>query len=61
MYIPSEKYGRPNLGKDVCIVGEANFGSESYLVTIGDGSMLKLAQSFTLCFINFLFHRATTF
>jgi hypothetical protein len=36
MYIPSPKYGSPNLGKNVSIVGEANFGSEPYLITIGE-------------------------
>ena len=28
------------MGKDVCIVGEANFGSEPYLVTIGDNVII---------------------
>lgn len=46
MYIPSEKYGRPNLGKDVCIVGEVNFGSEPYLVSIGAGTTISFDCAF---------------
>lgn len=46
MFIPSEKYGRPNLGKNVSIVGEANFGSEPYLVTIGDDTTISFDCAF---------------
>lgn len=46
MYIPSEKYGKPNLGKNVQIVGGANFGSEPYLVTIGDDTTVSFDCAF---------------
>ena len=38
MYKPN--YGEPNLGKNVSIVGGANFGSEPYLITIGDNCII---------------------
>ena len=40
MYIPSNTYGSPKLGNNVSIIGNANFGSEPYLIKIGD-NMLK--------------------
>lgn len=46
MYIPSSKYGSPNLGKNVQIVGEANFGSEPYLITIGDDTTISFDCAF---------------
>ena len=39
MYKPN--YGNPNLGKNVSIVGGANFGSEPYLITIGDDTTVS--------------------
>lgn len=44
MYIP--KYGEPNLGKNVQIIGEANFGSEPYLITIGDNTTVSFDCAF---------------
>lgn len=46
MYIPSDKYGKPNLGKNVDIVGGANFGSEPYLITIGDDTTVSFDCAF---------------
>lgn len=46
MYKPSEKYGTPNLGKNVQIVGGANFGSEPYLITIGDNTTISFDCAF---------------
>ena len=40
MFIAGESYGKPNLGKNVSIVGQANFGSEPYLITIGDNTII---------------------
>lgn len=51
MYKPN--YGTPNLGKGVQIIGEANFGSEPYLITIGD----KTTVSFDCVFVT---HDAAT-
>ena len=46
MYIPSESFGKPNLGKNVSIVGSANFGSEPYLITIGDNTTISFDCAF---------------
>ena len=46
MYVPSEKYGKPNLGKNVQIVGNANFGSEPYLIKIGDNTTISFDCAF---------------
>ena len=46
MYIPSDKYGKPNLGKNVQIIGGANFGSEPYLITIGDDTTVSFDCAF---------------
>jgi acetyltransferase-like isoleucine patch superfamily enzyme len=46
MYIASDKYGKPNLGKNVDIVGGANFGSEPYLITIGDDTTISFDCAF---------------
>lgn len=46
MYIPSDKYGKPNLGKNVQIIGEANFGSEPYLIKIGDNTTISFDCAF---------------
>jgi len=46
MYKASEKYGKPNLGKNVQIVGGANFGSEPYLITIGDNTTISFDCAF---------------
>lgn len=48
-----EGYGRPNLGKEVKFVGTPNFGSEPYLITIGD----KTTISFDVAFVT---HDAAT-
>jgi acetyltransferase-like isoleucine patch superfamily enzyme len=44
MYKPN--YGEPNLGKNVSIVGGANFGSEPYLITIGDNTTVSFDCAF---------------
>lgn len=44
MYKPN--YGEPNLGKNVQIIGGANFGSEPYLVTIGDNTTVSFDCAF---------------
>ena len=46
MYIASSSYGKPNLGKNVQIIGEANFGSEPYLITIGDDTTVSFDCAF---------------
>lgn len=44
MYKPD--YGKPNLGKNVSIIGGANFGSEPYLITIGDDTTISFDCAF---------------
>ena len=39
MYQASNAYGDPILGKNVSIIGGANFGSEPYLIEIGDNTI----------------------
>ena len=46
MFIAGESYGKPNLGKSVSIVGQANFGSEPYLITIGDNTTISFDCAF---------------
>lgn len=46
MYIPSDSFGKPNLGKNVSIIGPANFGSEPYLITIGDNTTISFDCAF---------------
>ena len=46
MYIPDKKFGKPNLGKNVQIIGEANFGSEPYLITVGDNTTISFDCAF---------------
>ena len=46
MYKPDKKYGQPNLGKNVQIVGGANFGSEPYLIKIGDNTTVSFDCAF---------------
>lgn len=45
MYTPN-KYGDPNLGKNVSIIGGTNFGSEPYLITIGDNTTISFDCAF---------------
>ena len=45
MYKPTG-YGEPNLGKNVQIIGGANFGSEPYLITIGDNTTVSFDCTF---------------
>lgn len=45
MYKPTG-YGEPNIGKNVNIVGGANFGSEPYLITIGDNTTISFDCAF---------------
>ena len=46
MFIAGESYGKPNLGQNVSIVGQANFGSEPYLITIGDNTTISFDCAF---------------
>ena len=46
MYVADSKYGKPKLGKNVTIVGTANFGSEPYLVSIGDDTTVSFDVAF---------------
>jgi len=46
MYKASDKYGKPNLGKNVQIIGGANFGSEPYLITIDDDTTVSFDCAF---------------
>lgn len=46
MFIAGESYGKSNLGKNVSIVGQANFGSEPYLITIGDNTTISFDCAF---------------
>jgi acetyltransferase-like isoleucine patch superfamily enzyme len=46
MFIAGESYGKPNLGKNGSIVGQANFGSEPYLITIGDNTTISFDCAF---------------
>lgn len=39
MYIPD--FGNPNLGKNVQLIGPINWGSEPYLITIGDNTTIS--------------------
>ena len=46
MYIPEKDYGKPNFGKNVKVIGGANFGSEPYLITIGDDTTVSFDCAF---------------
>jgi acetyltransferase-like isoleucine patch superfamily enzyme len=46
MYIPKYNYGKPNIGKNVKMVGPINFGSEPYLITIGDDTTISFDCAF---------------
>ena len=46
MYIPKYNYGKPNIGKNVKMVGPVNFGSEPYLITIGDDTTISFDCAF---------------
>ena len=46
MYIASSQYGRPNLGKNVRTTGPVNYGSEPYLITIGDDTTISFDCAF---------------
>lgn len=39
-------YGVPNLGKNVSLIGIPNFGSEPYLITIGDNTTVSFDVAF---------------
>jgi len=45
MFTPS-KYGSPNLGKNVQLTDTPNFGSEPYLITIGDNTTISFDVAF---------------
>ncbi len=42
----TNNYGKPNIGKNVDIVGNVNFGSEPYLITIGDDTTISFDCAF---------------
>ena len=46
MYIPDKAYGKPNLGKNVRTTGPVNYGSEPYLITIGDDTTISFDCAF---------------
>ena len=46
MFTTSNKYGSPKIGKNVSFVGETNFGSEPYLITIGDNTTVSFDVAF---------------
>lgn len=46
MTIPKGNYGKPNLGKRVDLVGQISFGSEPYLITIGDDTTISFDVAF---------------
>lgn len=49
MFIPKNKYGSPNIGKNVRFGGngeDVNWGSESYLITIGDDTTISFDCAF---------------
>ena len=46
MFSTNNIYGNPNLGKNVDIVGDVNFGSEPYLITIGDNTTISFDCAF---------------
>ena len=46
MFSTNNIYGSPNLGKNVDIVGNVNFGSEPYLITIGDNTTISFDCAF---------------
>lgn len=46
MYTPEKSYGKPNLGKNVKVIGGANYGSEPYLITIGDDTTVSFDCAF---------------
>lgn len=46
MFSTNNIYGNPNIGKNVDIVGNVNFGSEPYLITIGDDTTISFDCAF---------------
>ena len=46
MFKANSKYGEPILGKNVQIIGGANFGSEPYLIKIGDNTTVSFDCAF---------------
>lgn len=44
MYIPN--FGNPNLGKNVHLIGPVNWGSEPYLITVGDNTTISFDCAF---------------
>ena len=46
MFSTNNTYGSPNLGNNVDIVGDVNFGSEPYLITIGDNTTISFDCAF---------------
>lgn len=40
------KYGKPVIGKNVSIIGNVNFGSEPYLISIGDNTTVSFDCAF---------------
>ena len=48
MFIPehAKEYGKPNLGNNVKTVGPVNWGSEPYLITVGDDTTISFDCAF---------------
>lgn len=46
MFIASEKYGKPNLGNNISLIGPVNWGSEPYLITVGDNTTISFDCAF---------------
>lgn len=46
MTIPTGNYGKPNLGKNVQLIGPMNFGSEPFLISIGDDTTISFDCAF---------------
>lgn len=45
MFAPT-KYGTPNIGENVKLEGNTNFGSEPYLISIGDNTTISFDVAF---------------
>ena len=48
MFIPehAKEYGKPNLGKNIKTIGPVNWGSEPYLITVGDDTTISFDCAF---------------
>lgn len=46
MFVPDKNYGAPTIGKNVKLEGNTNFGSEPYLISIGDNTTISFDVAF---------------